>query len=151
MDDEALMRWALEIGRTAAGKTGENPAVGCVLARGEEVVAAGATQPPGGPHAEVVALKEAEANGVVIAECDMYVTLEPCTFQGRTPPCVEAILANRPRRVVVAVRDPHPRVNGGGIRRLRSAGLEVVEGVLADEAREALRPWFDRFGTVRDT
>jgi len=140
-----FMRVALAEGRTAEGRTGDNPAVGCVIVHGGRVVAKGHTQSPGGGHAEAWAIRAAEQAGFAVADCDLYVTLEPCSFQGRTPPCSRLILEKRPRRVVVGARDPHPRVRGSGIAELRGAGIEVVEGVLADEVRRALADWFSRW------
>jgi diaminohydroxyphosphoribosylaminopyrimidine deaminase/5-amino-6-(5-phosphoribosylamino)uracil reductase len=136
---------ALEAGRTVAGKTGDNPSVGCVVVMAGQVVATGATQPPGGFHAEVMALRAAEAAGHALSESELYVTLEPCTFTGRTPPCARLIIEKRPRRVVVGIQDPHPLVNGRGISALRAAGIEVVEGVLAGPIREFLAAWLARF------
>ncbi len=139
------MRLALDAGRSVQGRTGDNPPVGCVIVQDGRVVATGATQPPGGSHAEVMAVRAAEATGLEVAGADVYVTLEPCTFTGRTPPCAELIIAKRPRRVVIGIRDPHPRVRGGGVRALRAAGIEVVEGVLAEPVRAFLDAWVARF------
>jgi diaminohydroxyphosphoribosylaminopyrimidine deaminase/5-amino-6-(5-phosphoribosylamino)uracil reductase len=145
MDDAAWMRRAIAAGRAVQGHTGDNPAVGCVMVRDGQLVAEGATQLPPGPHAEVVAVRAAEAQGIPVSACDLYVTLEPCSFQGRTAPCSRLLIEKRPRRVLVALRDPHPSVNGSGLRELRDAGIVVVEGLLADEAAEGLRDWLDRF------
>ena len=145
MTDDALMRLALWVGASVAGKTGNNPAVGCVIAQDGEVVAEGATQPPGGRHAEAVALQEAENKGIPIGECDLVVTLEPCCFFGNTPACSRVILEKKPRRVIVAMQDPHPRVNGAGIKELRDGGIEVVVGVMEKEAKTALADWVDQF------
>jgi diaminohydroxyphosphoribosylaminopyrimidine deaminase/5-amino-6-(5-phosphoribosylamino)uracil reductase len=139
------MRRAIEVARTVEGKTGDNPAVGCVIVRNGRCVAEGATQFPPGPHAEVVAVRALEAQGIRLSECELFVTLEPCSFQGRTPPCSRMLVEKRPRRVVVALRDPHPRVNGSGLAELRDAGIAVVEGVLAEEAAQGLRDWLDRY------
>jgi diaminohydroxyphosphoribosylaminopyrimidine deaminase/5-amino-6-(5-phosphoribosylamino)uracil reductase len=144
--DERFMQAALEAARTVVGRTGDNPPVGCVVVHGEAVVATGATQPPGGSHAEVMALRAAEASGLPVAEMELYVILEPCSFTGRTPPCSRLLVAKRPRRVVVGVRDPHPLVRGSGIAELRAAGIEVEEGVLARPIREFLAGWLQRFG-----
>jgi len=144
-DDAFFMAAALEMGRSVNGRTGENPAVGCVLVHEGRIVGRGATQPPGGAHAEVMAIREAEAAGYDVAACDLYVILEPCNFHGHTPPCSRLIVAKRPRRVVVAITDPHPRVQGRGILEMRGAGLEVVEGVLADEVRGHLAGWLARY------
>lgn len=138
------MREALGEGRKAEGHTGDNPSVGCVLVKGGVIVARGATQPPGGAHAEVMAIHAAEEAGHAISDCDFYVTLEPCTFQGRTPPCSALLVEKRPRRVIVGMRDPHPRVRGAGIAEMRAAGIEVVEGILAEEITAMLAAWTDR-------
>ncbi len=145
MDDQAFMKLAIEAGQAASGTTGDNPAVGCVVVRDGTVVARGATQPPGGAHAEVMAIREAEAAGHPIEACEFYVTLEPCTFQGRTPPCSRLLVEKRPRRVVIGMRDPHPQVRGAGIAELRNAGIEVVEGVLGEEVSALLAWWVRRF------
>ena len=143
--DERFMLAALEAARTVAGHTGDNPPVGCVVVRGEAVVGCGATQPPGGSHAEVMAVRAAEAAGGFLEGLEVYVILEPCSFTGRTPPCSRLLVEKRPRRVVVGVRDPHPLVRGSGIAELRAAGIEVVEGVLAAPIREFLSGWLRRF------
>jgi diaminohydroxyphosphoribosylaminopyrimidine deaminase/5-amino-6-(5-phosphoribosylamino)uracil reductase len=145
MTDEEFMREALAAAAGVEGCTGDNPWVGCVIVSGGKVVARGATQNPPGPHAEVIAIEAAERAGIDLRACDLYVTLEPCSFHGRTPPCAAQIVAKHPRRVVVGVRDPHPRVNGEGLRLLRAAGLEVREGILADEVRTMLHAWFTRW------
>lgn len=143
--DERFMQTALEAARSVYGHTGDNPPVGCVLVRGEAVVAIGATQPPGGSHAEVMAVRAAEEAGERLSELELYVILEPCSFTGRTPPCSRLLVEKHPRRVVVGVRDPHPLVRGSGLAELRAAGIEVVEGVLAGPVREFLATWLQRF------
>ena len=143
--DERFMLAALEAARAVAGRTGDNPPVGCVIVRGEAVIGTGATQPPGGAHAEVMAVRAAEAAGAPVSGGEIYVILEPCSFTGRTPPCSRLLVAKRPARVVVGVRDPHPQVRGSGIAELRAAGIEVVEGVLAVPVREFLAAWLRRF------
>ncbi len=135
-DDLAWMQRALALARGVLYSTTPNPRVGCVIVRDGRVLGEGATQPPGGPHAEVCALRDAAARGVPVAGATVYVTLEPCSHHGRTPPCVDALLAARPARVVVALRDPNPRVDGAGIRALREAGIAVEVGLCADEALE---------------
>ena len=151
MDDERFMRRALALGEQVRGRTGDNPAVGCVIVHGGRIVAEGATQPPGERHAEAMAIQAAEAAGVPISECGLYVTLEPCAFHGRTPPCSALIVEKRPQRVAIALRDPHPRVDGAGIREIRGAGIEVVVGVLAEEAARSLADWIDRFAPGEDS
>lgn len=137
-DASPFMQRALELAASARGATSPNPWVGAVLVRDGRVVAEGATAPPGGPHAEAVALAVADARG-----CDLYVTLEPCVpFPGkRTPPCAEAIIAAGCRRVVVAMEDPDPAVGGRGLALLRSAGVPVETGDGAEAARDLLRPY----------
>jgi diaminohydroxyphosphoribosylaminopyrimidine deaminase/5-amino-6-(5-phosphoribosylamino)uracil reductase len=126
------MRVALNLARRGLGETWPNPAVGCVLVKDGSVVGRGWTQSGGRPHAETEALRRAgdRARGATA-----YVTLEPCSHTGQTPPCAEALVAAGVARVVVALRDPDPRVDGRGVSRLRDAGLEVVEQVESDAAR----------------
>ncbi|QEI09109.1 bifunctional diaminohydroxyphosphoribosylaminopyrimidine deaminase/5-amino-6-(5-phosphoribosylamino)uracil reductase RibD [Pigmentiphaga aceris] len=128
------MRHALALAEKVMFTTTPNPRVGCVIVKDERVIGEGATQPPGGPHAEVVALRDAESRGESVAGATVYVTLEPCNHFGRTPPCVNALLAAMPARVVVAMGDPNPLVNGHGLARLRAAGITVDTGVCLDEA-----------------
>jgi diaminohydroxyphosphoribosylaminopyrimidine deaminase/5-amino-6-(5-phosphoribosylamino)uracil reductase len=135
--DQELMARALELGR--GGDPSPNPHVGSVVAtRDGKVLAEACHQSAGTDHAETAALALAgeAARGQVL-----YVTLEPCNHDGRTPPCVDAILSSGVKRVVIGCRDPNPRVQGGGIERLEKAGLEVVVGVLENEARALIKPW----------
>ncbi|MCL2781585.1 MAG: bifunctional diaminohydroxyphosphoribosylaminopyrimidine deaminase/5-amino-6-(5-phosphoribosylamino)uracil reductase RibD [Actinomycetia bacterium] len=141
------MRRALALGERVRGRTSPNPPVGAViLAANGSLVGQGATRPPGGPHAEVVALADAgrKARGGTAV-----VTLEPCAHTGRTGPCVEALLAAGIVRVVYAVDDPNP-VAAGGADRLRAAGVDVVAGVARRQAADgALRPWLHALATGR--
>lgn len=131
--DVHWMRRALELAAGVMNLTTPNPRVGCVIVRGDQVLGEGATQKAGGPHAEICALQAAARHGLEVAGSTLYVTLEPCSHHGRTPPCAEAIIAARPARVVVAMGDPNPQVNGRGLARLRAAGIAVRTGVcLAD-------------------
>ncbi|MBI4237350.1 MAG: bifunctional diaminohydroxyphosphoribosylaminopyrimidine deaminase/5-amino-6-(5-phosphoribosylamino)uracil reductase RibD [Deltaproteobacteria bacterium] len=130
------MERALALARLADGRQHPNPQVGAVVVCGGRVVGKGFHARAGGPHAEVVALREA---GPRARGADLYVTLEPCAHVGRTPPCVEAILAAGVRRVVYGMRDPNPKVAGLGLRRLRAAGVQVVGPVQA-AAAAALNP-----------
>lgn len=129
---------ALALARRGLGNVWPNPAVGCVLVNEDRVVGRGWTQPGGRPHAETEALSRAGADA---RDATAYVTLEPCSHRGKTPPCAEALIEAGIARVVVAARDPDPRVDGRGIEKLRAAGIEVVEGVLREEA-EALNAGF---------
>lgn len=121
--DHGHLALAVAVAGTVGRRASPNPAIGCVLADGSEVLAIGATQPAGGAHAEVVALSKAAAHRV--AGCTAYVTLAPCNHHGRTPPCVDALIAAGVTRVVVAIDDPHPAA-GGGLQRLRDAGVAVA-------------------------
>lgn len=126
------MRAALALAARGLGNTWPNPAVGCVILDADgQVVGRGWTQPGGRPHAETEALKRA---GAAARGGTAYVTLEPCCHWGRTPPCTDAMIAAGIARVVVALRDPDPRVDGEGFSRLRAAGIVVEEGLLAEEA-----------------
>jgi len=140
-DDPAIMDEALALARGALGRTAPNPAVGAVVARDGRIVGRGGTRPAGGPHAEVEALAEA---GAAARGASLYVTLEPCCHHGRTPPCTEAIIAAGVRRCVVAVGDPFPAVAGGGIARLRAAGVAVEVGLAAEAATELNAGFFRR-------
>lgn len=132
------MELAIGLGASVRVLTSPNPWVGCVLVSGGEVFE-GATEAPGGRHAEVVAL---DAAGARAQGATLVVTLEPCAHHARTGPCADAIAAAGVARVVAAVEDPDPRVAGRGLARLREAGIDVVLGVLAGEVREQLAPYF---------
>lgn len=146
MDDEDHMRAALSLARRGLGSTWPNPSVGCVLVRDGRVVGRGVTAAGGRPHAEAVALHDAgdRARGATA-----YVTLEPCNHHGQTPPCAEALIAAGVARVVVACGDPDPRVNGGGAATLRAAGVEVVVGVRAAEAKALQQGFLTRVALGR--
>ncbi len=132
------MRKALRLARRGLGRTSPNPPVGALVVRGGKVVGRGFHARAGLEHAEVVALGRA---GRLARGATLYVTLEPCTHYGRTPPCVDAILGAGISRVVAAVADPNPRVRGRGFRALKKAGVEVIQGVLAEEGRELIEPF----------
>ncbi len=136
--DDSLrhMRRALALAARGRGRTRPNPMVGAVVVRGGRVVGEGWHRAAGREHAEVAALRTA---GPRAAGATMYVTLEPCAHWGRTPPCVDAIIAAGVTRCVVAMRDPHAIVDGRGLRVLRRAGVQVEVGLLADEAHALLR------------
>ncbi len=132
MSDIDYMQRALAIAVRGIGLVSPNPLVGCVIVNHGRIVGEGYHERYGGPHAEVNALREAgsEARGATL-----YVTLEPCCHTGKTPPCADAVLQAGVRRVVMAVGDPNPKVAGGGLARLRAAGVEVTVGVCEAEAR----------------
>ncbi|MDX1975940.1 MAG: bifunctional diaminohydroxyphosphoribosylaminopyrimidine deaminase/5-amino-6-(5-phosphoribosylamino)uracil reductase RibD [Rickettsiales bacterium] len=137
--DTNFMRIALSLAERQLGCAWPNPSVGAVLVKNGHIIAQGATAAGGRPHGETVAIEQAGANA---HGATLYVTLEPCSHQGKTPPCTHAILAAGIRRCVIACRDPNPLVNGQGIRALQEAGLEVVEGICEDEARALNRGFF---------
>ncbi len=131
--DRSMMQKCLELARQALGKTAPNPLVGAVVVKDGEIIGTGFHPGAGQPHAEVFALREAgeQAKGATV-----YVSLEPCNHYGRTPPCSEALVKAGVEKVVVGMVDPNPRVAGGGIERLRSAGIEVVVGVEEEACRQ---------------
>jgi diaminohydroxyphosphoribosylaminopyrimidine deaminase/5-amino-6-(5-phosphoribosylamino)uracil reductase len=141
--DDARMGAALALARRGLGLTWPNPTVGCVIGREGVVLGRGATRPSGRPHAEQVALDDARARhgAEALVGATAWVTLEPCAHHGRTPPCVDALVAAGIARVVVAVGDPDPRVDGRGFARLREAGVALAIGCRASEA-EALQAGF---------
>jgi diaminohydroxyphosphoribosylaminopyrimidine deaminase/5-amino-6-(5-phosphoribosylamino)uracil reductase len=141
--DEVHMARALELAARALNTTDPNPRVGCVLVRDGRVIGEGWHERAGQPHAEVLALRAAgagEARGATA-----YVTLEPCSHTGRTPPCADALLAAGISRMVCASVDPNPKVAGGGIARLEAHGISVSVGLLAEQARELNVGFFSRF------
>jgi diaminohydroxyphosphoribosylaminopyrimidine deaminase/5-amino-6-(5-phosphoribosylamino)uracil reductase len=141
-EHEAWMRLAIDEAELARGATGDNPWVGCAIVNPQgELVGRGHTLGPGEDHAEIAAARDAQARGQSVLGATLYSTLEPCSFHGRTPACSRAIAERGIARVVIGMRDPHPRVNGAGTLILRSAGVEVVEGVCEAEIRRRLGPW----------
>lgn len=146
-DDLRWMRRALALARKGAGRTSPNPAVGAVFVRAGTLLGEGWHRQAGRPHAEIEALRDAARRGHTPRGATLYVTLEPCSTHGRTPPCTAALLAAGVRRVVVAATDPNPAHAGRGLDLLRAAGLEVKAGLLADEAarlNEAFNHWIVR-------
>jgi diaminohydroxyphosphoribosylaminopyrimidine deaminase/5-amino-6-(5-phosphoribosylamino)uracil reductase len=145
--DALRLREALDLAEGVIGLTDPNPRVGCVLGTQDgRVLGRGATQEVGGPHAEVMALREAAANGHDVRGATAWVTLEPCAHHGRTPPCCDALIAAGIGRVVAAMQDPFPAVAGQGMARLRAAGVQVAlaGGALAEAAREINIGFFSR-------
>lgn len=139
--DHALMARALRLAECGAYTARPNPMVGCVIARDGEVVGEGWHQRKGGPHAEVFAL---EAAGDRARGATAYVSLEPCAHHGSTPPCAEALVAAGVARVVAAMRDPFPSVDGAGFERLQAAGIVVEHGLMEAQARELNRGFLAR-------
>lgn len=141
MDRDILyMRRCIDLARIARGNTSPNPMVGAVIVHKDRIIGQGYHAQAGGPHAEVVAFDSILAEDrPLITESTLYVNLEPCAHHGKTPPCCELIGRESPRRVVVAMEDPFPRVRGKGLQYLQHSGIEVICGVCEQEARELNR------------
>lgn len=138
--DLSCMRRALTLARRGEGRVEPNPMVGCVVARGERIIGEGHHRRFGGAHAEIEAIRAAGGESAVRG-ATFYVTLEPCSITGKTPPCVDALLRCGAARVVAATLDPNPRVNGEGLRRLAAAGVRVQRGLCELEARALIAPF----------
>lgn len=143
--EERYLRLACRLARKAAGRTSPNPMVGAVLVRGGKIVGMGYHHYAGGPHAEINALKQA---GAKAKGATLYITLEPCSHQGRTPPCTRALIAAGIREVVAAMRDPNPLVAGRGFQQLRRAGIKVRSGLCQEESSQLIEA-FAKFITQR--
>lgn len=144
LQDEIFMARAVALAQKGRGQTSPNPCVGAVVVRSGKVVSEGYHLYFGGPHAERVALRK--ANGQA-RDATLYVSLEPCSTWGKTPPCVDTIIAKQIKRVVIASLDPNPQNHQGGVRKLRKAGIQVRVGVLAEEARKQNEAFFKRMQT----
>ena len=144
--DPTHMKLALRLAARGAGWVSPNPMVGAVVVKEGRVVGRGYHRRAGAPHAEVEALRSA---GEAARGADLYVTLEPCNHQGKTPPCTQAILAAGVRRVIIAARDPNPQVTGGGAEFLASQGVDITMGVLETEARRLNEAWLHYINTGR--
>lgn len=144
------MAAAMLLARRSIGLSNPNPAVGCLICSPSGMVLGkGHTQLAGGPHAEIVALRDAQLSGYPVSGATAYVTLEPCSHHGRTGPCCDALIAAGIKKVVASIADPNPQVSGQGFARLRVAGVEVEVGLGADESREINIGFFSRM--VRKT
>lgn len=140
------MQLVLEFARATDGQTSPNPAVACVIVKDGQIIGIGAHLKAGSEHAEIHALNMAKDNAT---DATLYVNLEPCCHTGRTPPCVDAIIAAKIKQVVIANRDPNPQVDGRGIAALKNAGIEVICGVMAPEAAQLNQKFFH--ATQNDT
>ncbi len=139
--DEIYMNRCLQLALNGQGRVAPNPMVGCVIVHNQQVIGEGYHAVYGGPHAEVVAL-EGIRDKSVLKESTLYVSLEPCSHHGKTPPCTDAIIELGIKRVVIATLDANPEVNGKGVEALRNAGIEVTTGVLEKAARDQNRRFF---------
>ncbi len=138
VNDTLYMQEALRLARRGIGQTSPNPMVGAVVVRNNEIVGRGWHPGAGRPHAEIFALEEA---GEQALDAELFVTLEPCNHQGRTPPCTESIIRAGIRRVVIGTRDPNPAVTGHGAEQLESSGIKVEIGLLEEECRRLNEAW----------
>ncbi|MCM1564532.1 MAG: bifunctional diaminohydroxyphosphoribosylaminopyrimidine deaminase/5-amino-6-(5-phosphoribosylamino)uracil reductase RibD [Dehalobacter sp.] len=143
-EDKNYMERALNLAVLAAGRTSPNPLVGCVIVRDGQIVGEGYHRKAGTPHAEVHALNAA---GSSAEGADVYVTLEPCSHYGRTPPCTDALIAAGVKKVIVAMTDPNPLVSGQGVKKLQDAGILVETGLLAEKARKINEPFLKAITT----
>lgn len=141
--DETFMQVALDLAANGLGHVEPNPMVGCVIVRDGAIIGRGYHAKFGGPHAEVVALRSLDSPDQA-AGAAAYVTLEPCSHHGKTPPCADALIDAKIGRVVVAMEDPFTEVAGRGIARLRDAGIDVTVGVLQDQAQQVVAPFVKR-------
>ncbi len=137
-NDIHWMNLALDLARRGLGSVEPNPMVGCLIVRDEKIIASGYHERFGGPHAEVNALRNARES---VAGATAYVTLEPCSHFGKTPPCVDALIEARIGRVVIGTLDPNPQVNGDGVKRLATAQIETTVGVCQEAALELIKPF----------
>ena len=142
--DQEWMSKALEQAQHSLYLSNPNPRVGCVIVREGKMIAQGHTQQVGGPHAEIQALADLRTKGLSAEGATVYVTLEPCSHTGRTPPCVDALIATKPAKVYIAMQDPNPLVAGRGIERLKAAGIQVYCGLLEQEAEVLNRGFISR-------
>lgn len=140
--DDRHMALALRIAMEGVGLSSPNPPVGCLLVRDGRVLGRGVHTRAGDPHGEIMALRDAESRDETIRGATAFVTLEPCCHHGRTPPCTDALVRAGVARVVVGVRDPNPRVDGGGLTMLQEQGVDVVEGVLGAACARFHAPFF---------
>lgn len=134
--DDIFMNMALELAEQGKGHVSPNPMVGCVIVKGEDVIAEGYHEQYGTNHAEVNAINQVRGD---LSQCSVYITLEPCTHTGKTPPCVDLLISKKPKRVVIAMEDVNPIVRGKGIAKLKENGISITVGVMEEEARELNR------------
>lgn len=141
MQHDKFMRRCLQLASYGSGFVAPNPMVGCVIVCNNQVIGEGYHKLFGGPHAEVNAFARVEQKEL-LSESTVYVSLEPCSHQGKTPPCTDLLVSNNVKRVVIGCRDSNPVVSGKGIERLKRAGIEVIEGVLEEECRQLNKRFF---------
>ena len=142
--DEKYMRRAIQLAKCGEAAVAPNPMVGAVIVKDDRIIGEGYHRRYGGPHAEVNAVNSTEED---FDGCTMYVTLEPCSHWGKTPPCCDMIIEKGFKRVVIGMQDPNSKVNGEGIRRMKEAGIEVEVGILEEECR-AINPCFNTYHSM---
>ena len=135
------MQRCIQLAKSSMGTVAPNPMVGCVIVHGDQIIGEGYTSPYGGPHAEVNAIQSVEDKSM-LKDATLYVSLEPCSHFGKTPPCVDLIIKHNIPQVVIGVRDPHEKVAGSGIEKLKNAGSKVVVGILQEECIDVNRRFF---------
>lgn len=140
--DQKFISYAINLSKRNLGITSPNPVVGCIITKNNQIISTGITAKNGRPHAEAIAIEQALKKGNNLEGTTLYVTLEPCSHFGKTPPCVTEIIENKISRVVIATIDPDKRVNGQGIQKLREAGIEVISGIMEEQAREINKGFF---------
>jgi len=143
--NKKFMIRALNLGEKVRNRTGDNPWVGCVIVNGNQVIGQGYTHPTGGPHAEIDAINNAKIQGYSLVGSTLYCTVEPCSFKGRTSSCAKKILENKISHVVISIRDPHPKVNGAGVKLLKDGGIKVTEGIEESSVRSSLNEWLRNY------
>ncbi len=148
MNDEQYMQRALELATLGLGKVSPNPMVGCLIVHNDRIIGEGYHQLCGGPHAEVNAIAAVEDKALLPAST-VYVTLEPCSHHGKTPPCADLLVRHQVKKVIVCNDDPNPLVAGKGLIRMRNAGIQVKVGLLATEGRILNRRFFTSFEKKR--
>ena len=142
--DRYFMRNALNISLRGIGNTYPNPSVGVVIVKNNQIISRGWTQPGGVPHAEIIALKEKKFSGATL-----YTTLEPCSHYGKSPPCVDRIIKSKIKRVVIGLKDPNPKVNGKGIKKLRKKKIKISVGILQNEIKKIHSSFFHKIKKKR--
>ena len=148
MNDQHYMRRALELAQLGLGKTSPNPMVGCVIVHEERIIGEGYHQCYGGPHAEVNAVADVADKGL-LKESTVYVTLEPCSHFGKTPPCADLLIEHQVKKVIICNEDPNPLVSGNGICKLKEAGIAVDVGLLAGVGNVLNKRFFTSFVNSR--
>ncbi len=139
MSDESYIKLAIEIAKKGIGSVSPNPLVGCVIVKNDKIISAGYHEKFGENHAEINAIEKAKES---IEGATLYTNLEPCSHQGKTPPCVDKIIEKKIKKVVVGTNDMNPLVSGNGIRKLKSAGIDVKVGIMENECIELNRFFF---------